>query len=226
MVRQYKKKVLIIALLILLFISSFYLVDMFFTRSMILNITINDYLTFSYPLKYQIGNIYINNQLNNVDPVLNYTNKKLDTIKFTNYKSLKGKFSFNYPSVFTLDEKYFSGSDILYHIDFFNKGEKVHGFIQVWNQPYDLEKFLKNSKETSQFNFIEFTSKDLLVNNNPGYYWDYSVKTSEGKQYKGSEVFFKKDNLMYRISYFTPMENWNSKHLKTFWDIVKSFKIY
>lgn len=225
-IRQFKKKILVFALLLLMFFLSFYMVDLFVTRIMVLNITINDYLTFSFPLKYQIGGIYVNNQLDNVDPVVNYTYKKPKTIRFSNYKSLKGKFSFNYPSAFTLDEKNFSGSDILYHIDFYNKGENTHGFIQVWNQPYSLEEFLKNSKETSQLNFIEFASKDLLINNNPGYYWDYAVKTDEGSQFKGSEVFFKKDNLMYRISYFTPLDKWNRKHLETFWHIVKSFKTY
>ncbi|HHW31774.1 MAG TPA: hypothetical protein GXX20_08905 [Clostridiaceae bacterium] len=225
-IRQFKKKIFILTSLLLLFFLSYYMLDLFLTRFMILNITINDYLTFSYPLKYQVGSIYVNDQLKNVDLVVNYTYKKPDTIKFSNYKSLKGKFSFNYPSAFSLDEKYFSGSDILYHIDFFNKRENTHGFIQVWNQPYSLEEFLKNSKETSHLNFIEFTSKEVHINNNPGFYWDYAVKTDEGREFKGSEVFFKKDDLMYRISYFTPLDKWNKKNSEIFWSIVKSFKTY
>jgi hypothetical protein len=225
-IRQYKKKILILSILLVLSFLSYFLFDLIIDKSMVFNVTINNCLTFSYPLKYQVSNIYINNQLEEEELAASYTFKKPKAVKFSNYKSLSGKFSFDYPSAFMLDEKNFSGSDILYHIDFFNKKDNVHGFVQVWNQPYSLEDFLQSSKETSQSNFVEFSSKSLLVNNNPGYYWNYTVETKSGEQYKGCEVFFMKNKLMYRISYFTPQNMWNKKQLETFWNIVKSFKTY
>lgn len=190
------------------------------------SIKINDYLSFSYPLTFEVDNIFISDHMKDSTIKTSFSFKKPVKQKFSNYKSLKGKFSFSYPSAFTLSEKEFSGSDILYHIEFHNKSKEAHGFVQVWNFPYDLKQFLEKSKEFSQLNYKYFKTKDIKVNGIPGYYWEYSVLGGNGIYYKGNEVFLSKGKLMYRISFFIPERNWNTKQSKVFWRIVKSFKTF
>ena len=58
-----------------------------------------------------------------------------------------------------------------------------------------------------------------------GFIWDYVIFGGDGKYYKGNEVFFKKDNMMYRISYFVPENKWDKKNKEVFNKMVTSFKI-
>ncbi|GAE89161.1 membrane-associated protein [Acetivibrio straminisolvens JCM 21531] len=48
--------------------------------------------------------------------------------------------------------------------------------------------------------------------------------THDNKSYKGNEVFLKKDDKMYRISYFVPERLWSKNESKLFESIVSSFK--
>lgn len=226
-IKNYKRKILILSSVLALGIIVFFLVSSFIQHSLIFKITINNYLTFSYPLSLRVDNIYIHEQYEANSIETNLTLRKPITQNFSSYQSLKGKFSFNYPSIFTLSQEDFGGSDILYHIDFKSKAEKnVHGFVQVWNMPYSLSEFLERSKSSSIQTFKEFTSSQILVNNLPGYLWEYIVVGNDDTNYKGMEVFFKKGDRMYRISYFVPENLWNKSQSDMFWGIVNSFKTY
>lgn len=210
--------------ILLFWILMFVLSGFFINYSLLMNVTVNNYLSFSYPLAFELDGIYVNEQQNEESIHTNSNFQRPLRIQFSNYKSLEGKFSFNYPSLFELVQKDFAGSDILYHIDLRNKSENTHGFVQVWNMPYSLEEFLSKSKSASQQNYKFFMSKPVTVNTMPGYYWDYSVMGSDGKYYKGMEVFLKKENFMYRISYFVPEAQWNKSQYNIFWNMVNSFK--
>ena len=225
-VPKYKKKFLLFGILLALWVSMFSLAGFIMHNSFIFSVTINNYLSFSYPFAFQVDDIYINEQLGKTDIETNSSLRRPIAQEFSSYKSLNGKFSFNYPSVFALNQQSFPGSDILYHIDFHDKSKLDHGFVQVWNLPYSLSEFLEQSKSTSQQSYKYFNSKPVSVNGNSGYLWDYSVLGNDGNYYKGSEVFFKKDNKMYRISYFVPEMSWNKAQSDTFWNIVNSFKTF
>jgi len=195
-------------------------------NSLLMKVTINNFLTFSFPLEFQIDYIYINEQAANKEIEVNSTFVKPVARKFSNYKSIEGHFSFDYPSSFDLNQKSFSGSDILYHIDFQNKSLNVHGFVQVWNLPFALEEFLKKSKENSTQSYKYFSEKAISVHDLPGFFWDYAVLGNDNKYYKGQEVFLKKGSNMYRIAYFTPESEWSKSHSDIFWGMVNSFKSY
>ena len=60
----------------------------------------------------------------------------------------------------------------------------------------------------------------------PGIFWSYTVIGRDGTPVKANEVFFKKDDSMYRISYFVPEKLWDENRKDIFWNMVKSFKIY
>jgi hypothetical protein len=183
-------------------------------------------LSFSYPSSIYINDIYVSQELKNNEIYTNSSYKQPLVQNFSNYKSLAGKFSFSYPSPFILQEKDFGGSDILYHIDFSNPSKSAHGFVQVWNMPYSLKDFLEKSKSASSQDFKSFISKEITINGNAGYLWDYVVKGNDGSDIKGMEAFFKKETRMYRISYFVPVALWDKTQSKIFWDIVHSFKTY
>jgi len=144
---------------------------------------------------------------------------------FTNYKSLEGKFSFDYPSAFLLSPQAILGSDILYHIDFRSSSYTTHGFVQVWNMSGSLSDFLKNSKELSTQSYKYFKTGSIKLNGLSGYCWDYMV-LSGGKYIKAMEVFLKQDDLMYRISYFVPENEWNQSQLDLFRIMARSFKLF
>lgn len=225
-IRNYKGKAFIALIIALLWILTFMLSDLFMNTAMAMKVTINNHLTFSYPFNTQVVNIYYNENIDGNIIQTNSTFKKPVATKFSSYKSIQGKFSFQYPSAFILNEKDFMGSDILYHIDFLNKAQNAHGFVQVWNLPYDLKNFLESSKSNSLQTFKYFESKEITVNGLPGYYWDYVSVGSDGKSYKASEVFFKKDDKMYRISYFVPENLWSKAQSDIFWTMVNSLKAY
>jgi hypothetical protein len=97
--------------------------------------------------------------------------------------------------------------------------------VQLWSLHEPLENFLENSKKLSDQNFTDFKSSPVSVNEMDGFFWDYSVVTSNGEAFKGNEVFLVKNGVMYRISFFVPEKSWNDKYSDIFWDIVNSFKV-
>lgn len=225
-VKNYKKKLFHLFLIIFLWIAMFLAASIYIGQAFAYNLTINNHLTFSYPLKYTIEDIFINENIQGNTIEANYIIGSHITQKFSTYKSIEGKFTFDYPTAFELKEQYFSGTEILYHIGFRDKNRPIHGFVQVWNMPYSLEEFLEKSKETSTQNFIDFTSQPITIDKTTGTFWNYSILTDDNMNYKGLEVFWKKDDKMYRISYFVPGNLWSEKEYDTFLNIVKSFKTY
>jgi len=200
--------------------------SLFIGQTFLYNLTINEYLTFSYPLKFTIDEIFINEAVQGNTIEANYNISHHIAQKFSTYKSIEGQFSFDYPTAFELNEQHFSGAEILYHIGFKDKNRPIHGFVQVWNMPYSLEEFLEKSKAASMQNFIDFSSQPVTVDGNKGTFWMYSILTNSNTNYKGLEVFWKKDDTMYRISYFIPGNLWNEKEYEIFQKIVNSFKTY
>ncbi|NSW90977.1 MAG: hypothetical protein HPY74_09980 [Firmicutes bacterium] len=225
-VKNLKKKSIILALFFALWLGMFLLSNLIVNNMSISRITIDDVFSFSYPPILIIGKIYINEQSTGIISVSSNIAKP-DSQKFSTYISLKGKFAFDYPSIFTLIEKEFPDSDILYHIDFKDTQGIIHGFVQVWNLPYSLKEFLDNSKANSTLSYKNFKSQELDIDEKKGYLWDYTVFSDNEKiYYKGMEFFFKKKDSMYRISYFVPEKEWDKTKENIFWSIVKSFKVY
>lgn len=224
-VRNYKRRLIYLLAIVLLWSVMFYLSGSFLNNSLIMNLTINNYLSFSYPLKYTVDNIYVTSGIDNDIIQTSLSFKKPATREFSDYKSVKGNFSFSYPSIFELSEKEFEGAEILYHIDFTDKSKDVHGLVQVWSLQDSLGDFLDSSKSLSKQDFKYFNSKEITVNENKGYLWDYVV-AAKADNYKALEVFLEKDDRMYRISYFVPEKKWDKTHEEIFWNIVKSFKAY
>jgi len=184
-------------------------------------VTINSHLSFSFPATFNISNVYTKDD--NSAPYLQASNNNYKN--FIDFKSADEGFEFSYPSIFEIDMKSFPGSEILYHIDFQNKQEKMKaGFVQIWSLPISLEKFLEQSKQSAMEDFINFSSKKIKVNNLEGYFWEYTVKGASSN-YKALEVFLSKDSKLYRISYFMPEKKYNNDEYEMFWKIVKSLKI-
>ncbi len=223
-IKNYKKKAVLSCLILTLWIIAFLLINIIINNSFLLRVTINDCLTFSYPFSFNVDNIYINEQYKGrtIETSIPFHNPPIE--KFTKFTSPEGNFSFDYPSVLTLSQQEFTGSEILYHIDLRSSSSPIHGFVQVWNLPYSLKVFLDQSKSTSQLEYISFSSIPVSVKNLQGYFWDYSFLSNTGNTIKGNEVFLQKNDAMYRISYFVPYELWGKEQSEIFWKIVNSFK--
>lgn len=224
-VSSFKKKLLLSSILVIICIFSVLVTQFIINKRLIFFVTINNYIKFSYPLNYQVDNIFVNSNLPD-SALQTYCNnfKKPPTHKFSSYKSLKGNFSFEYPSAFNIEEKDFTGGEILYHVEFSDKRQVARGFVEVWNLNQSLEKFLKNSKDTSMLTYKYFKTKKVNINGSKGYLWDYYV-LSGNRYFKGMEVFFESNKKMYRISYFVPENNWSKLQENIFRNVVDSFKI-
>jgi len=225
-ISNYRRKILILLSVLVLWGFMFLLSSYIIYNHLILKVTIENQLTLSYPYSLRVNNIYVNELTKNTSIETNLAFTKSISKSFSYFNSIKGKFSFNYPSILTLSEKDFDGSDILYHIDLQNKSNSSHGFVQLWNMPYSLKDFLDRSKSTARQNYKDFESKSITVNNIPGYCWDYTVSGNNQINYKALEVFLKKNNRMYRISYFVPEKLWDKSQADLFWSIVNSLKTY
>ena len=224
-VRNYGKKLFIMLGLAALWVLMFFTADALINNSLLYRVTIDNYLVFSYPYGVVVDDVLINDKADEKSVQSSHSFSVPSVREFSSYKSLEGKFSFYYPETFTLEPQSFPGGEVLYHIDFSEKSGTMHGFIQVWNMPGSLDKFLKGSIASSQQKFKYFKSGSLKINGLSGYYWDYSA-LSDNSYFKGNEVFLKKNNLMYRISYFVPEKEWNDSQSGLFWKIVSSFKTF
>lgn len=216
------KKKLLVSLSIILFwalliIGTGYVLNYTVKYSVI----INSDLRFSYPSGVSISDIY--SRKNNSSPYIQSSNNNFKS--FIDIKSVDQGFEFSYPSIFKADKQNFPGSEILYHIALQNKQDKSKsGFVQVWNLPYSLEKFLEESKQSAMMDITNFSSSKINVNNLNGYFWKYTIKKAP-ENYEALEVFLMKNSKLYRISYFLPQSKFNDKEYNLYWGIVKSLKV-
>lgn len=221
LVTNYKKKLLLILSILLLWIFIFVGTGLLIDETVKFTITVNSHLSFSCPITINVSNFY--SKYESSTPYLEASNSNYKN--FIDFKSDIEGLEFSYPSVFEINKQSFPGSEILYHIDFQNRQEKLKGgFVQVWSLPYSIEKFLENSKKSAMVDFINFSSKKFKSNNLEGYAWEYNIKGS-AENYKALEVFISKNSKLYRISYFIPEKSYNNDEYELYWNIVKSLKI-
>ena len=128
----------------------FFTADMLLKNSLLFKIAIDRCMEFSYPYGMVVDNILISDKAEEKSILSSHSFIAPASQEFSSYKSLEGKFSFDYPAAFILKPQEFTGGEILYHIDFRNKEGTIHGFVQVWNMPGKLEDFLGNSKALSK----------------------------------------------------------------------------
>jgi len=219
-----RKKLKILAFSVALWLLLFWLGSFIPSNLFQFNITVDSFMEFSYPFDFIVAKIMVKDTHADRGIRAAIAPHRPQTGQFSSFDSLEGHFSFDYPSAFVLKAETFSGGDIVYHIDFFDKKKIVHGFVQVWNLSGDLEQFLETSLDASEKNYKYFNRKSIKVDDATGYLWDYSVETEDG-YFKGCEVFLQKEGYMYRLSYFVPEEKWDEKHKEVFVKMVKSFKI-
>lgn len=222
--KNYKLKLISGLLLICLWVSMYFFSNFFQNGKLLLNISIDNYLTFSYPLNLKVQKIYVNGSLSNREIQATTILSTPSNNKFNSIKALADSLSFSFPSTFTLNEKVISGGEILYHVDFNDRSKDINGFVQVWNLNTPLKEFLEQSKYTSLQSFSDFSMSPINVNGASGYKWSYTSK-GETQTYKSMEVFLQKGSKMYRVSYFTPIKLWNKAQENIYNSIVNSIKI-
>lgn len=205
-----------------------YISTLFLKNQPLYFFTVKDVFSFAYWENFEVADIYANRAFVGDDAIPVFSNgTNIPAVeKFSNLESSRENFSIKYPSSFVFEPKGFQGSDIIYHADFRDKSGPAYGFVQVWNLPGSLENFLNTSKASSMLNFKHFKQQAHKFAGNAGYLWDYSFVSGDGRDIKGMEVFFKKGERMYRISYFLPENMWNSTQQNIFWNMVNSFKVF
>lgn len=220
----FRKKVRLLAWSFLLWFSLFLAGSWLIDNSLVYSMEIGSLISFSYPEEIVIEKL-ISKKSCNARYVFSCSAAAVPRAEnYLDYDSLEGKFSIKYPSAFQVQNVSFLGGDILYHVDFRDRGSSAHGFLQIWNLPGSLEEFLSNAKKASQQTFQSFQSSEIEVNGTRGYLWDYTVLTDAG-YYKGMEAFLKKDGRMYRFSYFLPADKWDEKQSEIFRNMLYSLKI-
>ncbi|HHV97491.1 MAG TPA: hypothetical protein GXX37_13680 [Clostridiaceae bacterium] len=222
--KDIKKKVISSLVMVLLWATIYFSAGVIFQNIFMFNLSIGNLFSFSCPSHLEIHNIFINDRVDDAITVSSNISQP-ERQKFSTYTSLKGKFSFKYPSAFSVIEKEFPGSEILYHIDFSDNQNVIHGLVQVWEIPYSLNDFLNNSKETSNLEFKSFKSAQVKVDDKDGYLWDYVIYSNDNNTYKALEYFFEKEGRIYRVSMFAPEAQWSKADENTFWKMVKSFEV-
>ncbi len=220
LIKNYKNKVILVSTIFILSLSMIVGFKILIDKTDKYTFISGD-ISISFPINFNISDIYLKN--NHTVPYIQTINNSYKS--FIDFKSPKEGFEFSYPSIFEINQLNFPGSEILSHIDFKNKDNKMkNGFVQVWNLPYSLEEFLDDSKKNAMVDFIDFSSKKIETNNLSGYLWEYSFSGASVK-YKALEAFFYKDSKLYRISYFMPLNEFNPDEYNMYWQIVKSFKV-
>ena len=218
---QFKKKIALFFIVICIWICLFLAIGYFINNTFKYTATIDNSLSFDYSSTIKIKSIYSINS----NPILTVRASSTENYSYIHFKSDQNNIEFNYPDHFKLDFQDFPGSIIKYHIELSNKNNaNSTGIIQIWDLPYSLDKFLIASKNNSSTEFINFIDKKIEVNNMFGHSWEYTVNTQSGK-YHALEVFIKKEQSMYRISYFLPEKSYSAKEKRIFWNIVNSLEV-
>lgn len=220
-ISKYKKKLFLVLAAVALWIILIICIGSYYRNSISYTIKINSSISVSYPAKLSVQNVY--SKYSDSSPYIQASNNNYTN--FVEFKSQEEGFTFSYPSIFKLDQQSFPGSEILYHVDFQNKEDKnFYGFVQVWNMPQSLEKFLEMSKEAAMNEFTDFSSKKIKVNGLNGYFWEYSTEGADSK-YKNLEVFLQKGSKFYRITYYMPEKEYSKNDYDMFWKMVNSLKV-
>ncbi len=220
----YKKKLRMVALFAVLWFLLFTLGCYLLENIMLFSVSINSSAAFYYPYEIVAESIMTSSEAEKDSIITVFSLARPHIAKFSSYKSLEENFSFDYPTAFIIDNASKLGGEILYHVNFRDRSSTAYGFVQVWKMNAELEDFLRNSKETSNSIYKYFKTNKVTINEVNGIIWDYSLLKSD-TYYKGSELFLKKDDRMYRLSYFVPENKWNRKHAKLFKSMAKSFRI-
>ncbi len=219
-----KKRLIMISSVLFIWLVFFFAGSYLLDHVLLFSICIDPYIEFSYPYALSVDKILINHKYPDSKAITAFSPIKTRAEQFTNYKSIEGDFSFDYPSAFQLEELDFQGSEILYHIAFRNRESDSHGFVQVWMLDEDLESFLEKSIASSHNTYKYFNIKKAEAGGKEGILWDYSIASGNG-YIKGSEFFIKSGNNMYRLSYFVPEEKWDKRQKHIFENMIKSLKI-
>lgn len=132
--------------------------------------------------------------------------------------------SFKYPSAFRIKEYSFEGGEIIYHLNFTGKTNDINGYIQIWNMKMSLNEFLQHAKSDFSTNIFDFQEEKVNINNLSGYKWSYKIKTNQGI-IEVRQVFLEKDNKMYVISLFVPVNKFNIEYENIFNEMVDSLHV-
>lgn len=225
-VRNYKRKIACLAAFIAFWALILVSADYFLDENLTLHITVDHHISFSYPLSMDISDIYINDRLSDVSIDTNYTFRKPAEHKFSALESTEEQCVFDCPTAIFMENRELPGNEILYHITFHDSTGKQQGFVQVWKLTEPVEQFLTQAKRASDGSAENFRTSRAGIGNTTGYLWNYSFLGEHRTYYKGSELFFKKDDRLYRFSYFVPENQWSWKQEKTFWKMAGSFKVF
>lgn len=223
-IRNYKKKLLGALIIVVIWTLMLALAGYLTQSRPVLSITINDYLSFSHPLSFEIEGLYVNKRIAGVTTEAYYPFMKPQRHEFNTYESLEGKFAFSYPSAFAVSPENMTGGEILYHIGFRDRENIVHGFVQVWQLSDPMYDFIQASRQNSQLDFLHFKESPVVINGLSGISWDYAFTGKTNT--RAMEVFLEKEKLMYRLSYFLPEEKWSDAQAEIFRKMVASFKTF
>lgn len=141
--------------------------------------------------------------------------------KFKEYNIKKFSFSVKLPETTRISQEFFHEGDVLYSSFLHDDNLKYWGYIQIWNIS-DLEKFLKDSKVNSSFDFSTYDQQSIQVKSHGGYLVQWSAML-QGNPVSAKEYFIKKnDNTVLRISIFSNAENFSERLTKTVEFIIAS----
>lgn len=152
----------------------------------------------------------------------------INAISFTTemtYTDEKNSVSFQYPSCFTMNEKSFEGGEIIKHLDFQCKSEGTFGLFQIWRYKNGLLSFLTSAKSVASASISDFSESPVKNHTLHGYLWEYTITNDQMKKFRVNEAFFENNGKIYRMSYFVPLNKWNSEQEQLFNDLIMSLKI-
>ncbi len=119
------------------------------------------------------------------------------------------------------NEEFINREDIIYNNSFIDRKNNMQGFIQLWNYKGDLKTFIKNSKEISEKQQIDYTKYSVVpveINNMKGYLVQYSI-LKENKEYVAYEYFLKLEEKFIRVSFFIP-EKYHQESIETVFNTI------
>ncbi|HOE56674.1 MAG TPA: PsbP-related protein [Bacillota bacterium] len=147
---------------------------------------------------------------------------------FETYNVMDNSFRFELPDSWETQESFFTGGEILYHLNFISQDKKINGFVQVWRLSGPLKQFIEESEKaaTGAVEFKYFNIREIAADNKKGYLLDYSRANQEGKYNRAYEAFIEGySNKIYRLSFFVKEKEWRKYYQILFDRIIKSIEI-
>ncbi len=148
-----------------------------------------------------------------------------NAFSYKEYENPAEELFFRYPQSFYLKEISLAGTEIPYHLDIRSKNGPIHGYLQIWQLEGTLRGFLNRAMDYKSADIGNFQESTLLIQETPGYLWQYEVQGTDGTTV-ARQAFLEHKGHMYVLSLFVAKDRYTEEFDTIFQTMLYSIRFH